>query len=184
MRCAYADPPYLGCAGRLYGDHPDAAVYDTVEGHAALIARLSDEYPDGWALSLHVPSLPVLLPFCPDDCRILAWVKPWCSWKPGVTVAYAWEPVIVRGGRRRPRSDLTVRDWLAEPSSNRKFPGAKPEAFSWWLFEVLGMTPDDELADLVPGSGAVTDAWERWCERERPVAEGLFAPGGVLLREP
>src|SRR4051812_6052889 len=46
MRFAYADPPYLGCAVRLYGDHPDAAVYDTLEGHQELIWRLSDEFPD------------------------------------------------------------------------------------------------------------------------------------------
>ena len=48
MKMCYADPPYLGCAKRLYGD----ATYDSIEAHAALLDRLAREYPDGWAYSL------------------------------------------------------------------------------------------------------------------------------------
>jgi hypothetical protein len=40
------------------------------------------------------------------------------------------------------------------------FTGAKPQAFSYWLFSVLNMSHDDELHDLFPGTGAVTTAWE------------------------
>jgi hypothetical protein len=37
--------------------------------------------------------------------------------------------------------------------------GAKPAAFCRWVFELLGAAPGDQLADLFPGSGAVTRAW-------------------------
>lgn len=77
LRVAFADPPYLGQARRY--DHPDAARYDTLPGHLELIDRLRAEYPDGWALACHTPSLRLLLPHCPEDCRVGAWVKPWCS---------------------------------------------------------------------------------------------------------
>jgi len=113
MKFAYADPPYLGLA-RLYADmHPESGIWDDPETHRAFICRLSDEYPDGWVLSLHTPSLRTILPMCPDDVRVGSWVKPFASFKPGVPVAYAWEPVIFRGGRRRSKSELTTRDWVA-----------------------------------------------------------------------
>jgi hypothetical protein len=43
--------------------------------------------------------------------------------------------------------------------------GQKPDAFCFWLFEVLNLQPGDELVDLYPGSGAVTRAWQRWQHR-------------------
>lgn len=168
MRFAYADPPYLGCAVQHYGDHPDAAVYDSIDGHADLIARLIDEFPDGWALSMTSGNLHDLLPLVPRDCRIGAWVKPFASFKPNVTRAYAWEPVIFRGGRDRPRTEPTIRDWAAVPITlQRGMTGAKPEAFCRWVFDWLGAGPDDELVDLFPGSGAVGRAWLRWCNEPR-----------------
>lgn len=170
MRFAYADPPYLGCARKFYGDHPEHAVYDTVDGHRQLIERLSDEYPDGWAYSLTTTSLHALLPLCPSDVRIGGWFKPFASFKPGVNPAYCWGPVILRGGRRLGRGVPTVRDYTLDESPaiganitlRRGLAGAKPEKFSRWLFDVLGMQPSDEFHDLFPGSGAVTSAWETW----------------------
>lgn len=100
VRVAYADPPYLGCAGLYKKENPNAAEVN----HPLLIRHLIDEYPDGWALSLHEPSLPDILDMLRaaglkrSDYRIMPWVKPFASFKPGVTIAYAWEPVIVRGG--------------------------------------------------------------------------------------
>ena len=155
MNLAYADPPYIGQARKHYG-MPEV-------DHAELINRLVQEYPDGWALSCSSPSLRLLLPLCPDDVRVMAWVKPFCSFKPGVNPAYAWEPVIVRGGRRRTRQQPTARDWVSANITLKKgLVGAKPEAFCLWLFEVLGMLPDDDFHDLFPGTGAVTKAWEAW----------------------
>src|SRR5205823_3197858 len=90
IRVAYADPPYPGQAKKHYGSEEVC--------HRELITRLTDEYPDGWALSTSSPSLTALLPLCPPGCRVGAWVKPFCVYKPGVNPAYAWEPVIWRGG--------------------------------------------------------------------------------------
>jgi hypothetical protein len=168
VRFGYADPPYFGCAVRLYGDHPDAAIYDTVEGHAQLFARLESEFPDGWAYSLTSTTLGVLLPNAPADVRVAAWVKPFAVFKPNVNPAYAWEPVLFRGGRKRTRDQDTIRDWVAAPITLRRgLAGAKPEAFCFWLFDLLGMDESDELVDLFPGTGAVSAAWESWRRQRR-----------------
>lgn len=169
MRFAYADPPYLGLAAKFYGKiHPEAAVYDDPEAHRALIGRLCSEYPDGWAMSLHTPSLRTILPMCPDDVRVLAWVKPFCSFKPNIRLAYAWEPVILRGGRKRQGRDRdTVRDWCAvNMLLKRGFCGAKPPDLIHWLLDVLGADADDTVDDLFPGSGAVGEVIAKRFQRE------------------
>jgi hypothetical protein len=156
MKIAYADPPYLGC-GRRYYNEPE---WDEVETHQALISKLIDGFPDGWALSLHSPSLQIILPMCPGDVRIAAWVKPYSGGAyPNINPIYAWEPVIYRGGRRGRDSQSTV-DWIAQscPRSN-DFIGQKPRKFSLWLFALLGLKPGDEFVDMFPGSGAVGAAW-------------------------
>lgn len=158
MRVAYADPPYIGQARKHYsGDVKCAEV-----NHRILIGTLVRDY-DAFALSASSPSLPAILQYCPSDVRIMAWVKPFCSFKPGVGVAYAWEPVIVWGGRKRTRGQITVRDFVsANITLRRGLAGAKPDAFCFWLFDVLNMNPTDDFHDIFPGSGAVTAAWERW----------------------
>jgi hypothetical protein len=35
----------------------------------------------------------------------------------------------------------------------------------------MNLEPDDEFCDVFPGSGAVTAAWERWREAQRPVEQ-------------
>lgn len=168
MRFAYADPPYLGCGVKHYGhQHDDAADYDRIEAHAALVARLVAEFPDGWALSLHTPSLRAILNLCPDDVRVGGWFKPFASFKPNVNPGYCWEPVIFSGGRsaaaRGGRTAATVRDYVSANITLQKgTSGAKPEAFCFWLFEFLGAQDGDEFHDLFPGSGAVARAWETW----------------------
>lgn len=160
MKFAYADPPYPGCA-HLY---PEKQEVD----HSQLIERLSDEYPDGWALSTSSPALKIVLPMCPDDVRVMAWVKPFAIFKPNVNPAYAWEPVIVRGGRKRTRKQKTTRDWVScNITLRRGMVGAKPEGFCFWLFDTLNMQDGDTLDDIFPGSSAVTVALEKW--REAPV---------------
>ena len=163
MKAAYADPPYLGCGAKHYGNlHNEAAHYDTPEAHNQLIERLCDEY-DTWALSLHEPSLRTILAMCPDDVRVAAWVKPFAAFKANVTRAWAWEPVIFKFARSRARTQDTWRDFVAEPIAMRRgFPGAKPEKFCFWVFDGLNLTADDEFDDIFPGSGAVGDAWVKW----------------------
>jgi hypothetical protein len=153
MKIAIADPPYIGQAKKHYG-------CEEVD-HKALIIRLMQEFPDGWALCCSSPSLHELLPLVPRDTRVMAWVKPFAAFKPGVNPAYAWEPVLVRGGRKRTREQPTVRDWVAANITLKKgLTGAKPLAFCFWLFEVLGMEEGDELHDLFPGTYAITTAWK------------------------
>lgn len=148
MRFAYADPPYIGMAHR----YPEKTEVD----HPQLIRRLVDEYPEGWALSLSSVTLGIILPMCPADVRVMAWVKPFAVFRPNVGVAYAWEPVIVHGGRKRTREQLTVRDWVSAPITlERGVVGAKPEAFCRWLLEVLNYQSGDTIDDIFPGTGVL-----------------------------
>lgn len=181
MRFAYADPPYLGLAEKFYGKlHPEAAEYDKPETHQALIDRLCAEY-DGWALSLHTPTLKTMLDMCPPDVRIGVWVKPFASFKKNVTRAWTWEPIILRGGRPIPVTQNTMRDWIEAPAIaenitlKRGFQGAKPAAVSWWIFDWLNMEPGDEFVDLFPGSGAVGEAYRAWIEAKNGNCQlGMF----------
>lgn len=189
MKFGYADPPYPGC-GHLYRNHPD---YAGEVDHAALIDQLVSAYPDGWVLHTSSVALRDVLPLCPPDVRVMAWVKPFASFKPNVNPGYAWEPVIVRGGRPRTRQQPTVRDYCAAVITlKRGLTGAKPEAVCFWLFEVLNAQPGDTLDDLYPGSGAVTRAWGRFLTRmalvepkaEKPApSPELMRAFQVLLRE-
>ena len=152
---AYADPPYLGM-GKLYADrHPQAHDWDTVERHIELIEQLESEFSDGWAMSVSTPSLATLLPLCPSDVRIAAWVKPFAAFKRNVRIAYTWEPVIFRGGHLSSTTGASVgRDHLAESIAMMKgFPGAKPERFCSWVMDLLGWIPGDTITDLFPGTG-------------------------------
>lgn len=154
MKVAYADPPYIGQANK----YPEKQEVN----HQELINRLCSDY-DAWALSASSPSLKIILPMCPDDVRVAAWVKPFCSFKVGVNPAYAWEPVIFRGSRRLPRTEPTTRDWLACSMTLEKgLIGAKPPKFCYWLFDLLGMLPEDEFDDLYHGTGIVTKCWQNW----------------------
>lgn len=164
MNFAYADPPYLGCS-HLYPEHPEASRYDDPEEHGELMAWMDESglYDGGWAISLSMPSLRAILPLAPEGARVAAWVKGWCSWKPGNRVAYAWEPIIWKSNRTRKDHPWTTRDWvMCNVTTGRTVKGAKPDQFCSWLFGLLGMQPGDHLHDLFPGSGAVGAAWARY----------------------
>lgn len=158
-RLGYADPPYPGCA-HLYKDHPD---YGGEVDHRELIDRLEREF-DGWVLHSSATAIPQIAPMLPDGVRTMAWVKGFAAFKRNVSVAYAWEPVYVKPARKPVVSKrIVMRDWFECPITLRRgLTGAKPEKVCHWLFEMLGAHPDDELADLFPGTGAVTKAWQSW----------------------
>lgn len=159
MRFAYADPPYIGQAKRHY----QCAEID----HELLLYRLCEEFPDGWALSCSSSSLRQILRLhsCPDDVRIAAWVKSFCAFKRGVRPAYAWEPVIYRGGRNpvnghralipeKNGKQTTPKDFIVEPITLRKgLVGAKPKLVCEWILDLLNVQSEDEVADLFPGTG-------------------------------
>jgi len=159
VRVAYADPPYPGCA-HLYRAHPDFA--GEVD-HRALLLELEAKY-DGWLLHTSSTALRDIAPLVPDGARFMAWVKPFAAFKKNVSVAYAWEPVIVKPVRKPVVNGRQVmRDWISESITLRRgLTGAKPERVCHWAFEMLGLEPSDELLDLFPGTGAVTRAWESW----------------------
>lgn len=157
MKFAFADPPYLGC-GKLYAaHHPDALIWDDQETHRHLIGRLVADYPDGWAMCLSSTTLQTLLPMCPPDVRVAAWVKPFAAFKRNVRNAYTWEPVILRGGRVSSKDGAPVtRDHLAEPiTMQRGLTGAKPERFCRWVLDMLGWVDGDVMDDLFPGTGVM-----------------------------
>lgn len=164
VKIAYADPPYPGQSAKHYADHAD---YGGEVDHVELVYKLVTAY-DGYCLHTSSVALAgVLARFTietNDMPRVMAWVKPFAAFKRNVPVAYAWEPVLVKACRKPVVSKrLTLRDYIAEPITMRRgLSGAKPEAVCRWLFEVMGCEPDDELVDLFLGTGAVTQAWERW----------------------
>lgn len=178
MRFAYADPPYLGCC-RLYDHyHPDGLCWDDLTTHKLLIEKLQNDYPDGRALSCHTPSLRDLLPICPGDVRVGAWVKPFHAYKKGVRPAYAWEPIIYRGGRNKkppapPKGGnaITPKDFFLDRSDEpdlfttpaiacnitlrKGLTGAKPEPVCEWVLDLLNVLPGDEVVDLYVGTGVM-----------------------------
>lgn len=176
LRIAYADPPYIGCA-HLYPENTEV-------DHAELIERLQSYY-DGWVLHAAATprSLAVLAPLVEaTGARWMSWVKGFAAFKKNVSVAYAWEPVIVKAARKPVVSKRLVnrdwvqeagkpmidRDWIQESITLRRgLTGAKPEKVCHWAFEMVGARPEDELCDLYPGTGAVSKAWRSW--------QGLFA---------
>lgn len=187
MRFAFADPPYIGQARKHYSC-PEV-------DHAALIKRLVTDYPDGWVLCLSSPTIFQIGTMIWQaaftvatnstssiewrskaadaylaDCRLGAWVKPFASFKPGVNPAYAWEPVIWRGGRKRDRTVPTVRDWVSANITLKKgLAGAKPPRFCDWVTQLLGSTDADEWDDLFPGTGIFG---ARWKARQGELAMG------------
>jgi len=80
---------------------------------------------------------------------------------------WTWEPLLVRipHWRQRHPHDF-VRDTLVASQPHgflgNEITGQKPVAFCHWVFNLLGLGPEDELADLFPGSGAVGHAWDAW----------------------
>lgn len=179
IRVAYADPPYPGKSRKYYRDHPD---YAGEVDHAELIARLEDEFPDGWALSTSMDALPEVLALCPGPIsrgrdgggvrrqfRTMAWCKPNGQNGSSGGPLYAWEPLVVRGGRRtfgegRPLDWLVASPERFEPGAKPAghVTGAKPLAFCHWLFRSLGLRAGDELVDVFVGSGAVARAWSAY----------------------
>jgi hypothetical protein len=167
VRFAYADPPYPGQSAKHYKEHPD---YAGEVDHRALVDRLEADFPDGWALSTGAKNLQEVLALCPP-VRVLIWNK-----KAGTPFGdhfyWQYEPVLLRGCRRPegyPHDLIQVCEALPQGFTmtftdrpDKHVTGAKPEKFCHWLFECMGLEPEDEFVDLFPGSGAVTAAHETW----------------------
>src|SRR5215472_9547942 len=162
MHFAYADPPYLGCC-KLYGHRHEEpwGCWDDPETHRALLDHLHNTY-DGWAYSLSEPSLDVLLPLAPprsEGRRTGAWTKSFSAFKRNVRIAYTWEPVFFKPGRDSSKDGAPVgRDHLRCPIAlQRGLTGAKPEVFCEWVKVLVGWVPGDDLTDVFPGTGVMSD---------------------------
>lgn len=162
-RFAYADPPYPGTAAKYYSDHPD---YGGEVDHPSLLDRLRNEFPDGWALSTSAAALHDVLASChPGEVRVAAWFRgerPTRSYRP----LNAWEPVVYCGGRPRlshvDERRVDALTYVSRPRTTDpdRVVGTKPAAFIWWMFDLLGVVPGDEVVDLFPGSGGIGRAAE------------------------
>jgi hypothetical protein len=166
MTFTYADPPYPGLSRRYYSGHVD---YAGEVDHRALLSQLQQS--DAWALSTSSRALPdVLATACELGLapRVAAWFR-------GVRVVkalgplQAWEPVLYSGERRDlelgARPDAVIRCARPRTTDPRRVVGAKPAAFCYWLFDLVGALPGDTFVDLFPGSGGVTRAWNIYVSR-------------------
>jgi hypothetical protein len=180
MRLAIADPPYppfIGSGGRKnrasrwYGDnprsrtdqaadsHPDAVAWDDLARHIALREHLQRDY-DGWAIATSPDGIAAYGQL-PAACRVMAWVKP--NAQPGAhRLRSMWEAVIVYppAGRRSNRNGAgMVPDVLTARAPRQGFIGAKPVEWTRWVLDALSYdATTDTVADLFPGSGAITAA--------------------------
>lgn len=172
MRFAIADPPYLGRADRWYGDgtghgrghgradyHPDAMKWDSPRAHVSLLDDI--QAFDGWAIAMHESSLSLYLSYAPEDAHVGVWVRG-NAIPTGSRVRALWEPVLYRipPSRRGRGEGAGEDDVLSAGITHGGFVGRKPEAWTHWLLRLLGVRLDlgDEVSDLFPGSGAVSDA--------------------------
>lgn len=180
MRFGYADPPYPGNANAYYGAHPD---FGGEVDHQELVLELGTTYPDGWALSTSAEALPSVLASCPPGVRVAAWFRGERATKHYRPLS-AWEPVVYFGGRARltspgseRRLDALIHRARPRLTDPRRVVGAKPATFCYWLFDLLGALPGDELVDLFPGSGGVARAWHYYGEASRLAAAEPDASG-------
>jgi hypothetical protein len=181
MKLAIADPPYLGRAVMFYGEqdahgmnvggninpvrkadrHPDAAVWDDPFAHKQMVHELMRDY-EGWAIAMVPDSLRHYLQWVPERTRIAVWHNP-RTMPAGQHPRRRWEPVLVYvpEGRRRiiDVKGPHVGDVLSAPNISGNvdtFAGAKPEAWTRWVLDMLGYDDEqDTVTDLFAGSGAV-----------------------------
>lgn len=182
LSVGFGDSVYFGCCA-LYGHfHNDGGTrpfdgrcWNDIETHRLYVEWMHAEFPEGWAICASTPSLRLLLPMMPDDVRVGSWVKTFSAFKKGVRPAYAWEPVLWRGGRNpgagfphkppeRNGKQNTPKDFyethtavgLACPITLQKgLTGAKPEAFCRWVLDLLNVQPGDLVIDVFPGTGVM-----------------------------
>jgi len=172
MKFAYADPPYFKQGKKHYGKlHDEAAIWDGKQAHWDLIDRLMVEYPDGWALSCNPANLSWMIKY--DDIRVCAWTKTFHQIRP-TTVQYAWEVVLLHGGRKDNKRKPMVRDWLSCRIAMKKgLVGAKPDEFNQWILNLLNYQTGDTLDDLFPGSNSMANAITLRTLTTRDNLEGL-----------
>lgn len=142
--------------------HPEAAKWDDLSAHRELLLHLVENF-DGWAIATTPDGLGAYHPL-PINAQIMAWHRP-TAMPGGGRLIERWEPVIVYiPEERRTRAGARVSNVLTAvaPSARggrRSFVGAKPAEWTRWVLDALGYdSATDDLVDLFPGSGAVSEA--------------------------
>lgn len=182
LKLAIADPPYLGRASTWYGSsirksqlgalhggtskinykpadyHPEAHLWDDIETHKTLIKQLESDY-DGFALCLAHDNLQQLLPLFSVKVKVCIWHK-W-TLPSRSCISNGYEPVIIKvpDSRRGAKKGLTTPDVMThQKREGMGFAGRKPQAFTFWVLDLLQYQEGDRVDDLFNGSGAVMEA--------------------------
>lgn len=146
--------------GPAADNHPDAAEWNDPARHRALLEQLLDEF-DGWAIATTPDAVAAVYPPLPYGVKVMCWVRPNAQ-PTGHRIRSMWEAVITlapAGRRSRAGADRSVPDVLVANAPGGGFAGAKPPEWTRWVLDALSYDPDtDTVADLFPGSGAVTAA--------------------------
>ena len=167
MIFAYADPPYYKQGAKRYKEkHQAASDWDSQQRHLDLIEQLNTTYADGWALSCNPSDLVWMLP-ATQGARICVWTKTFHQIR-RTTVQYAYEVVLIKGGRSENARKPMVRDWITGVTTRKKgLVGAKPHYFNLWVLDLLNVKPGDVLIDLYPGTNGMAEAL-----KERNIGKG------------
>lgn len=157
MKFAYADPPYVGTGKKIYGKlHSEAHLWDSPEHQKQLVQTLIKEYPDGWAMSCNPRDLHYLL--IDSNIRVCAWTKTFHQIR-HINIQYAWEPVLLYGGRDEGSRKPMVRDWVSGHIAMKKgLRGSKPDYFNDWILSLLNFQKGDVIEDIFPGTNGMSEA--------------------------
>lgn len=201
LRLAYADPPYPGKSRKYYGNHPDfagevdhpALIASLTEYDGWALSTSASALPE--VLASCPPGVRVAAWHRGE--RPTRSLGPLNAWEPVIyrggrlsvvlagehdasrsAVVHASRSTVVtplndreasRGSGRRVDSLIyTARARRTDPAW---VTGAKPAAFSRWIFDLLGALPGDEFTDVFPGSGGVLRAWEAYCSAEADASQ-------------
>jgi hypothetical protein len=178
----YADPPYANCKFKYARKNNSRqwGINARTDYMRELVARMEElRAPDGAAaLSMATPELRLMHLF-PSGARVLAWVKNWSQFRPGVWPTFAWEPLIVWGTRASWREHGGIEgngrpggvpfDWVVLNPAPRKGKRAhetmKPEGFGDWVLDVTLGRRVLPVCELFAGTAPVARAAEvRGCE--------------------
>ena len=141
--------------------HPEAYLWDEPATHKNLINKLMNEY-DGFAIALTVHSLSTYMEEIATNSRngirVMAWVKP-SAVPSGNRIQNIWEPVIVKmpQSRKNYKSGKSCKDVLIAHPPRNGFVGAKPNEWTSWVMDAMGVQDGDIVEDLFIGSGKVSE---------------------------
>lgn len=167
FNAGFADLAEVATASKKRAKH---GLLDDVLTPEAVVAKLNDEF-DAWAMILKVSDLRAVLPYCPSNVRVGAWIR---TVEPGTTLANkraSWEPVIfmTRGIRKLSPGRKPWLDHHVEPyAPEKRIKGSRPPGVYAWIFEGLELKQRDSFVHLFQKDDRMTAAWKQWQVRNNP----------------